>query len=145
VLRENALNVQEQKQVESNADRQQPDSDCGEYFDLAAEELQIFEKLLLLKCVAVGGFAHEFQLIFNALERGVLLDDLIAESSMLRLKLVQAALKRREIDLWRRRRCLRARREHIRDCRENISFEQRQQALHHWHHGAKCIHGALHA
>ncbi len=38
MLRQNALNVQEEKQVGGDTDRQHRDSDCGEDLDLAAEE-----------------------------------------------------------------------------------------------------------
>jgi hypothetical protein len=82
-----------------NADHQHADSNHGNDLDLPAKDLQVFEELLLLESVAVGGFANHLQLIFDALERGVLLHHLFAQAAMLRLELGQATLKRRKIDL----------------------------------------------
>ena len=72
--------------------------------DLVAEELEILQELLLLKGVAVGGFAHHFQLIFDTLQRSVLFHHLLAQIAMLCLEHGQPFFKRSEVNLGRGRR-----------------------------------------
>ena len=60
--------------------------------DLIADGLEVFQEFLLLERVAVGGFTNHLQLIFDALQRGILLAHLVAEFAMLGMQLSEAVL-----------------------------------------------------
>jgi hypothetical protein len=97
----------------------------------------------LLEGVAVGGFADHFELIFDALEGGVLLDDLGAEFTLLGLERADAFFEGSKIQRWGRRwwRCgpvswLGGRGHEIGDGGADVAVEQGQDALNEWERGS---------
>lgn len=103
-LGQDALDVQVEDDVDHDGNDEEQDGGHGKDVDLVADAFEVFHQLLLLEGVAVSGFADHIKLIFNALEAGVLLDDLGAEFALLGLEGADAFFEGGEIDR-RRWRC----------------------------------------
>lgn len=139
------FDVEKEDDVEGDRDGEEAQADEGNCLDSAAEMFEIFEKFLLLKRVAIGGFANHLQLIFDALERGILFHDLLAQAMVLSLERGQTMFKRDQIYLGLRL-CggMRTRSEKTADRSADLAIEQRQNSLHDWNDGTEDIDGALH-
>ncbi len=127
---ENTLDVHIEEQIQHDGDGEQTDGDDGNDIDFASNGFQILEKFLLFKGVAVGGFADELQLVFDALEGRILLDELLAQLTVLRLHFGKALLEGGQVDRWRWR-CRRWRgSEDIGDGGGDVSVEKGHDLLH---------------
>jgi hypothetical protein len=96
---EYALNVEEERYRHRDTHGDQYERYDGDDLDFLPEGLQSLEQFLLLERVPVGGFADHLQLIFNPLERIVLLHDLIAQSLVLRPQIGQTVFDRLKVKL----------------------------------------------
>ena len=133
--------------VDGDGDGEKAESNEGYEVDLVADALEVFHEFLLLECVSVGGFANHFELVFDALEGGVLFDDLIAELALLGLELGEAVFEGGEIDGRRRRRRGRrgvvVRSEEVGDGGADVAVEQGENALDEGQGDAEGADGAL--
>lgn len=118
-----------EEQIQEHGDTQKSDGDDGDQIDLVADRFEIFQEFLLLQGVAVGGLSDHFQLIFKALERGILLDELLAQFAVLGPELGEGGLEGGKVNGRRRRRwwCLRL--DEIGDDGSEISIEERKKAM----------------
>lgn len=137
-------------QVENNVDRYRADEkqegDYCEYVDLVADAFEVFKELLLLEGIAVGGFADRFELVFDALERCVLVSDLRAELALLCLERADALFEGSEVDgrCWRRG-PVRRRSHEIGDSGADVAIEQGKDPLYERQSGANGVDRALKA
>ena len=80
-----ALNVQIEQKVDQSGKRKQADSDQRNQVHLASNSLQVLKQFLLLQCIAVRCLAHHLQMVFNPLQRCILLRNVVTEFTMLLL------------------------------------------------------------
>ena len=92
---QNAQYVEIKNDVEKYRYRQQTYGDDGKQVQLVAHPFQVLQQLLLFQGIAIGGFADHLKLIFDALERGVLLDNLVAQLAVLDFQIGQAVFEGR--------------------------------------------------
>jgi hypothetical protein len=138
--------VQVEDDVDHDGDDEEQEGDHGEYVDLVADALEVFKELLLLEGVAVGGFADHLELIFDALEGGVLIGDLGAEVVVLGLEGADALFEGGEVDGRRRWRGPVRRRGHeVGDGGADVAIEQWKDALNKGKAGADGVDNALNA
>ena len=107
-LAQDVLHLDDQEGVDQQGEHEQDESDDGDGSDPAADGAEIFDELLLLQGVAVGGFADVVELIFKTLDSGGLFGDLGTELTVGSANFDEAALDWFQIDLnwnrgWRRR------------------------------------------
>jgi hypothetical protein len=129
-LRDDVANLEVKHNVEYDGDTEKSEGDKGENIDFAAHRFEVAEQFLLFKGVAVGGFADGLEVVFDALEGGILLHNLIAKSALLDAEIGKAFLEGHDVS-WRLRRgfwLLRG--EHVGECGIYLSIEERQHALH---------------
>jgi hypothetical protein len=148
-LGQDALDVEVEDDVDHDGDDEEQEGDHGKDVDLVANPFEVFEELLLLEGVAVSGFADHFELIFDALEGGVLLDDLGAELALLGLEGADAFFEGGEVDggWWRRGPVggRGGRRHQIGDGGADVAIEQGQDALYERQRGADGVDDLLNA
>jgi hypothetical protein len=138
--------VQIEDDVDHDGDDQEQEGDHGKDVDLVTDALEIFEELLLFEGVAVGGFANHFELIFDALERSVLIGDLSAEFTVLCLERGDALFERGKVDGRRGWRWPMGRRGHeVGDDCADIAIEQGQDSLNEGQTGPDGVDNALNA
>jgi len=68
LLGQDAKDVEIKDDVEDERNGQEAEGDESKDVDFAADDFEVFHQFLLLKGIAVGGFADHLQLIFDALE-----------------------------------------------------------------------------
>ena len=148
-LGQDALDVEVEDDVDHDGDDEEQEGDHGKDVDLVANPFEVFEELLLLEGVAVSGFADHFELIFDALEGGVLLDDLGAELALLGLEGADAFFKGCQVDrrLWGRRPVseLGGRSHEVGNGSSDVAIEQGQDALYERQRGADGVDDLLNA
>ena len=98
------LELDKEEDIHCDRKQQEHQADNGEGAEAGTDGAEIFDELLLLEGVAVGGFANTFELIFDALEGGDLFEDLGAQFAMAGGNLGEAALDGFEINFNGRRR-----------------------------------------
>lgn len=153
-LAKNVLELNQKVDVQAQRHQQQNQSDNGKGADAAADGAQVFDQLLLLQGIAVGGFADAVQLIFDAFERGALFGDLPPEFAMAGADFGEAALDWLQIDMnlldrdrGRGRRVVMA---HLRsdqsaDGGGEVAVEQRKEPLYQRYCRTDGVYGALEA
>ena len=75
--------LEKKQDIEDDGNSQKGKGDVGENVDFGAYGFEVFEKFLLFKGIAVGGFADRLQVVFDALEGSILLDHLVAQGALL--------------------------------------------------------------
>ena len=145
-LGQDAFDVQIEDDVDHDRNDEEQEGDHGKDVDLVADALEIFEEFLLFEGVAVGGFANHIELIFDALERGILVGDLGAQLVLLCLERADAFFDWGEVD-GRRRGCgpVRGRGHEVGDGCADVAIEQRKDALNEGQSGANGVDHALNA
>ena len=98
-LAQDVLELDDQVDIEAKRDDQQEEADDGEGADTGADRPQILNQLLLLKSVAVGGFADTLQVVLDAFEGGDLLKHLAAQLTVAVADLGKAALHGFHVDV----------------------------------------------
>jgi len=86
---QDAADVEIEKNIEQNGTGQHQQNQNGKEVDLCADAFQVLHQLLLLESIAVRGFPDHFQLIFNALDGGVLFLNLRMQLSLVFTKFNQ--------------------------------------------------------
>lgn len=133
-LAEEVLQPPEEVGVEPEEDEQEDETDDGEVADAVADGAEIFDELLLLQGVAVGGFADAFEVIFDALEGAGLLLNLSLELSLGGLQVGETSLDGFEVyvNLRGRNRMLGLLVDGHHECADRIgevALEKREQLL----------------
>ena len=153
-LAKNVLELNEKVDIQAQGHQQQNQSNDGKGADAAADGAQVFDELLLLKGIAVGGFADAVELIFDAFERGALFGNLSPKLAMAGADFGEAALDWLQVDLnlldrdrgrWRGVVMARLRSYESADGGGEVAVKQGKQPLHQRNGGADGVHGALQA
>lgn len=97
-LGENPADVEKEQDVEQDGRSEEGEGEDGKNVDLVSDGLEIFKQFLLFEGIAISGFADHLELIFNALEGGVLLAHLEAEVAMLGAEVSEAFLNGLEVN-----------------------------------------------
>ena len=81
-LAQDVLKLDQEVNIQAHGEDQEGQSDDGKGTDATANGAQVFNQLLLLEGITVGGFADPLELIFDTLEAGGLFNDLRAQFAM---------------------------------------------------------------
>jgi hypothetical protein len=139
------FDVEIEAHVYEQGNSQERESEEGKPIHPFLNGLKAVEEFLLLPRIAVGGFAHRFQLILQALQQRILLQKLISQSPVLHLDFGQSFLNGLKVHWRRRRGHLRVRGEYIRYGGADISVKKGQNALDIRQRRSQCAGGALQA
>jgi hypothetical protein len=142
-LGKNMQDMEAQGDVEEQRHGQDYQCKQRKPIDLFADCLQIIDELLLLKGIAVRGLADLLQLILNAFQRCVLLQNSVAQIPMLLLQRGHIVLYGLKVHRWMRRGHMLVRSQDIRHGSANVSVQKRQNSLHEWNRRPQYAHGAL--
>ncbi len=138
-------NLEVKHDIEDDRDAEKGEGDERKNIDFAAHRFQVDEQFLLLKGIAVGGFADGLQVIFDALEGGIMLQDLVSKSALLNAQIGQAFLQGHDVDCGLRESFWRLRSEHVGDGSIDVSVEEGQHPLHEGQCNAEDTGSALHS
>jgi len=116
-------NVKIEDHIHSQGHNQDCQRNQSKPIDLFADRFQIIDEFVLFKGSGFSGIADLLQLIFNAFQRRVLLQDSIAQIPILLLQRSQIVFEGLDIHGWRRRGHVLVRGQYIRHGSSDVSVQ----------------------